>query len=660
MELYNKRMIQILELFVQSKKVISSDQIALSIGVSSRTVRNDIKELNSLLKDYKASIASEAGSGFYLKIEEEERFAELLKELQADEKKDADNIVPSDPKDRATYIMQRLLRNTLSNEEVIDPFDLADEVFVSMSTLKKDIRQIDRMLERFSLKVGISQKKGVHIIGSEANIRYCISEFIFKHNELKAAEEMAFFDDIVSEDLFANIRDILLKAMQKQEIRLTDIAFKNLVVHIVIILKRSFHEQRVDYEEAEIKRLESHIEFLAAKDVLLTIRDVLDIDITDEVYYLTQHLISSKKFLTTDFTDKDEEYEFKKEIQDILYRIKEDTGVDLSDDTQLINGLAVHLSVAVQRLRFHMNIRNDFLDYMKNNYPFAFELAVKASEIVESVFEIKTNENEIGLLAIHFGAALERKGLNEKKQTFDAVIVCATGMATAMLLKERVKQCFQNRIRIVKTCPLYELDQELIDAVDIVLTSVPCEEFHSDKILQIQLLLDDSDVTRIETFMTHHHETSGHFKEIFREDLYFTDLKLKTRDEVLDYITDQMMEKGYMNEHTKQSVFKRETMATTELGSMVAMPHSLGNDMKEASVSVSVLEKPILWDQEKVQVVLLLNIPKSKYGMWEDVFKNLYNYLIRDFGVRKLTKGCSYDEFIRDLEYQSQGKGVNI
>ena len=171
MELYNKRMIQILELFVQSKKVISSDQIALSIGVSSRTVRNDIKELNSLLKDYKASIASEAGSGFYLKIEEEERFAELLKELQADEKKDADNIVPSDPKDRATYIMQRLLRSTLSNEEVIDPFDLADEVFVSMSTLKKDIRQIDRMLERFALKVGISQKKGVHIIGSEANIR---------------------------------------------------------------------------------------------------------------------------------------------------------------------------------------------------------------------------------------------------------------------------------------------------------------------------------------------------------------------------------------------------------------------------------------------------------------------------------------------------------
>ena len=225
-----------------------------------------------------------------------------------------------------------------------------------------------------------------------------------------------------------------------------------------------------------------------------------------------------------------------------------------------------------------------------------------------------------------------------------------------MLLKERVKQFFQNRIHIVKTCPLYEVTKQLIDSVDLVLTSVPIEDFHSDKILQIQLLLDARDVRRIETFMTHHHEESGYFKEIFREDLYFTNLKLKTRDDVLQYISDAMIAKGYMKEENKQSVFKREAMATTELGSLVAMPHSLENDMKEASVSVTILEKPIVWDQEKVQVVLLLNIPKSKYGMWEDVFKTLYNYLIRDFGVRKLTKGCSYEEFIRDLEYQRQGK----
>lgn len=661
MELYNKRMIQILDMLIRNKKVLSSDQIALSIGVSSRTIRNDIKELNTLMKRHGASILSEAGSGFYLKVDDQDAFQKLRKEIAEDEEGEPDNIIPSDPKERANYIMQKLLKSTLDSAVVIDPYDLADEVFISMSTLKKDIKQIDKLLERFSLKVGISQKKGVHIIGDEANIRYCISEFIFKHNDLDLEKENQFLDDLIDLDIYQQIKEILLDIMQKYEIRLTDIAFKNLIVHIVIIMKRAKHQQRIDYDEDEIKNLESHVEFLAAKDVLDKIHQEMKLDITDEVHYLTQHLISSKKFLTTDFANDQEEYQFKKEIQAILYRIKEETSVDLSDDIQLINGLAVHLSVALQRLRFHMNVRNDFLDYMKNNYPFAFELAVKASEFVESAFHIKTNENEIGLLAIHFGAALERKGLNEKKKTFEACIVCATGMATAMLMKERVKQFFQDRIHIVKTCPLYEVNQELIDSMDIILTTVPIKDFQSEKIVQTQLLLDMQDVKNIEAFISDHSITNAQFKEIFREDLYFSNIHLKTRDEVLHYITDQMVEKGYMNQQTKQSVFKREEMATTELGSLVAMPHSIDSDKEEASVSVTILDKPMIWDQEKVQVVILLNIPKSKYQMWENVFKTLYNFLIRDFGVGKLTKGCTYDEFIRDLEYVSeQGKEVRL
>ena len=51
--------------------------------------------------------------------------------------------------------------------------------------------------------------------------------------------------------------------------------------------------------------------------------------------------------------------------------IRSGTGIDLSDDNQLINGLAMHLSAALQRLRFDMNIRNEFLDSIKNLYPLA-------------------------------------------------------------------------------------------------------------------------------------------------------------------------------------------------------------------------------------------------------------------------------------------------
>ena len=98
LELYNKRMIQILELLTQNRKVLSSDQIALSIGVSSRTIRNDIKELNGILHAHGATILSEAGSGYYLNTEQPEAFTELMDQLHAEEEKDADTIIPSDPR----------------------------------------------------------------------------------------------------------------------------------------------------------------------------------------------------------------------------------------------------------------------------------------------------------------------------------------------------------------------------------------------------------------------------------------------------------------------------------------------------------------------------------------------------------------------------------
>lgn len=657
MEFYNKRIIKILHLLVENKKILNSEQIALSISVSSRTVRSDLKELDAMLKTNGANIISEAGSGYHLQINNQEAFDIFIDNFSSQQNlaMPKDNVVPSDPQDRSMFIIHRLLMNALEhNEEHIDPYDLSDELFISMSTLKKDIKTIDKILKRFSLKVVMSQTSGVHIKGDEAKIRYCISEFIFNHKHLTMMEESDFYEDIFPKEDTQKIKEILLEVMGHHNLRLTDIAFKNLLAHIVIMLKRFGDEQRVDYDEENINILESSNEFTSAKEVVQKIKEEMHVDLEDEVYYLTQHLISSKKFLTIDFNDNKDDYEFKKSIKVILEEIKNDTDVDLSDDIQLINGLAVHLNVALHRMRFNMNIRNEFLASMKNAYPFAFELAVKASETIERIFAIKTNENEIGFLAVHFGAALERKGLNEKSHSVNAIIVCASGMATAMLLKEKVRQHFQNRIHIVKTCPLYEVTQALIDEVDLVLATVPMDNFKSNKIIRINIVLDTNDLTHMERLINSQNHTAFQLKNIFREDLFLSGLSCHSRDEALHMITDYMIDKGYMNEATKQSVFRREEMATTELGSMVAMPHALENDGKEASVTVAILDKPILWDQEKVQVVLLLCIPKSEYGMWESVFKSLYTYLIVDFGVHKLMKGCSYEQFIEDLEYKNK------
>lgn len=100
----------------------NGENLGVSIGVSSRTIRNDIKELNQILKDYGACVVSEISQGYHLRIEDQEKFSGFLKGLERQKKgRDFQNIIPSEPEDRVRYIISKLLLASLNgSQEIID------------------------------------------------------------------------------------------------------------------------------------------------------------------------------------------------------------------------------------------------------------------------------------------------------------------------------------------------------------------------------------------------------------------------------------------------------------------------------------------------------------------------------------------------------------
>ncbi|MDD4371153.1 MAG: BglG family transcription antiterminator [Anaerostipes sp.] len=659
MEVYNKRLFKILFLFLQTNKKLTGDSIALSVGVSSRTVRNDVKELNKILIQHSAEIIAEAGQGYYLKVKEEDKFGQFISTVQANNNKtEKQTIIPSDPEDRIRYIVTKLLLNSLISEGKIESFDIEEELYISTSTLNKDMRVVEKQLHKYGLKVSNTKRYGLRVVGEEAKIRYAISEYIFNNKSEIKDKGKDFYQHVFSEEATKRVEKILMQAIEEYKLQLSDLSFKNLLVHSLIMLKRFKNKKMVRYAKEDIELFSSTEEFNCAKCIIKEMNYQFQIKLGEEVYYLTQHLIASQRFL---IDDPEEEYEYKEELQEILQEIKAGTNIDLSDDKQLINGLAMHLSAALQRLRFDMNIRNEFLDSIKNSYPLAFELAVVASNVLEKKHQLRSQENEIGFLAMHFGAALERKGLNRQIERKKVVIVCVAGVATAMLLKEKIQHNFGHRIQVVRTCSLQDVSQELIDSVDMVFTTIDLPQFHSKKIRKIKLFLQDTDLEQLGIYINEQSGTSQRvdYHRIFRKELFFKNMEFKTKQEILDYMTSIVKEKGFISEGVRQSIYKREEMATTELGSLVAIPHALLNDMEEAVVSVMILKKPIFWDEEKVQVILLLNIPQSKSDVWEIVFKNLYQYLINDSGVTKLIRNESYEQFIQELIAQDQNEYRN-
>ncbi|SEI81581.1 lichenan operon transcriptional antiterminator [Propionispira arboris] len=650
METQNKRIFQILELLNGEKKIWDGASIAARIGVSSRTIRNDIKECNALCRNEGAAIYSETGVGYRLQVDDPERYQAFKNRQVNENRRDrlVNHIIPSNPNDRISFIIAELLMNSL-HQKIITESEMADKLYISLSTLKKYLKDIKKSLKRFGLEIMADRLNGIRIQGDEAQIRYCISEYIFNSNDLLDLAQNEFYCDIFSTEEIEKVKKILLQIILKYDIHLTDIAFKNLLVHVIITLKRADSKNTTEYSKMEMKTLEQSIYFSVAQEIITIISSQMNIDIENEVYYLTQHFISSKKLM-----ENEKNTQIKKEYRDlidsILIKIQIDIGVDLSADTELISGLMIHLGAAVSRLKFNMNIRNEILVPVKKNYPLAFEMAVIASKVLAKKENLRTNENEMGFLAIHFGAALERRKCNVPTAK-TAIIVCGTGLSTAMLVKSRLQRKFGKQLRVVKISPLYEITEELVNSVDFVFTTVPIQAISSAKIVFVESILTEQDLGRIEAVITDDtRKLDMQQEKFFRKDLFFPRLKGNSKIDVLEKLTDVMVTKGYMNQAGKKSVFDRENMSSTELGNLVAIPHALESHNDEAVISVAILDKAILWDKEKVQVVFLLSIPKSKSKIWEPVFEKVDRYFISDFGVNTLIKNPKFEVLIEKLE----------
>ena len=74
MVIQNKRILQILNLLNKNDKTITGKYLADSIGVSTRTIRNDIKEVEYFLKNNGAHIIAEPGSGYKLSIDDNDKY----------------------------------------------------------------------------------------------------------------------------------------------------------------------------------------------------------------------------------------------------------------------------------------------------------------------------------------------------------------------------------------------------------------------------------------------------------------------------------------------------------------------------------------------------------------------------------------------------------
>lgn len=119
-----------------SSEFVGSDWIAAKIGVSSKTIRNDIKELNKVLKDHGAIIETKPRKGLRLIVQDSQAYQTYLQSLTIT------SVIPSSFDQRVEYLQEYLL----NTRDWVKIEDLCDQLYVSQSNLSNCLKKLENSL----------------------------------------------------------------------------------------------------------------------------------------------------------------------------------------------------------------------------------------------------------------------------------------------------------------------------------------------------------------------------------------------------------------------------------------------------------------------------------------------------------------------------------
>lgn len=661
----SKRETQILKLLFDHRHTyLTSQEIASGIDVSNRTARKYLHLLEDALKQESiAVIEAKQGNGYQLKIEDARRFDEFyLKEVKNQmASKDITTIQESN--DRQYYILNRLF----FEQSAVYVDAIADELFVSRSTISNDLVEIKKLITPYQIELQSKSNKGIFIVGNEQNIRHFIMNYFFMER---------LHDNLFAFSMYANLLEgisveeiviIVLDECRESQLKLSDFIVYNLVLHIGLAIKRIQNGFFMDIQ-APISFDEDSIEYQTALKILARIEHAVGITFSsEEADFIALHL-KNKITAKTIFKKADAtEEQIRAQLLETLKAIDQDTPFDLEHDTILIDGLMLHFIPLLTRLQNNSSIENPLLEEIKTQYPDLFELTVNYFSKMPVFKSYQVTEGEWAYLAIHITAAVERY-FNEQKT--HVLVICATGLGSSQMIKNRLEREFGSRILIEKVISYYEIAEQDLSHIDLVISSINLGNIVLNApIVNVSVFLGKDDIQKF------NHEISSnkgsHFvagrkesdrKELveeqveliersFKPDLFYFVGEHSTKDAVLRELISKIeaVEGTDLQENFLKQLKLRESYSSVVFSEFMAVPHPIEALTKEGHVAVAVAPEGITWDKEYQNIQLVFLLSPDKFGKFEiDKVSQMLVEIMEDDTFRKaLTFSDTFDNFIK-------------
>lgn len=613
-------------LYTHNEKV-TANILPKALNLSIRTIKSYIAELNM---NY-PSLISSSNRGY------------VIDKVKANSLLQYKDDIPQDYESRCIYIIKKTL---LEKQDYIDIFDLCEELFISYSTLKKDIYKMNTSFANFKITFS-SENNKLHVGGSEQNKRKLISHVMSEEvsgNFLNLTLLQESFPDYDLDDACTLIKDIC----KQHHYYLNDFSCVNFILHVTIMVSRINHGNHI-INNNELIQVTNKNDEKIAKELCLALEQVFNVSFNSseilEIYILFKNNANyiNDENENVSLLVSDEIIQITKNI---IKNVDEHFFINLDSDN-FITPFMLHLKNLKNRLIKNNLLKNPMLDSIKISCPTIYDISTFIAYQLTLSFHENVNEDEIAFIALHVGTEIERQKKEETKVS--CLLLCPEYLNITSTLHKKIMMDFGDQLTIQKSI---SFENEILgNNFDLLITTVPVLEstnyftvllppfpmsYEKNKILDAIIRIENTKKSQILT---------NNLNFYFNEKLFYSMNEDISKSAVINELAERMINLGYVEENFKEEIWKRETASSTAFMN-IAIPHPMKMSAYKTSIGVVISHKGIDWgNQHFVNVVFMIAFNKIDNKHFHALYESLVLLFNEPIVISEIKKCKNFNDF---------------
>ena len=526
--------------------------------------------------------------------------------------------------------------------------ELAEKLQVSKNTIIQDLKSAEILLEQNDIKIKKKSYYGIFLEGDEDNVRSYLLQLYKKSAKYIQLNINKYFIECLNLDI-SEIRSFIENVEILASVKYSEESLEELEVLVLFSLCRMSIGNTVKYSNGYIDEQKSNKNYKILKDCIKKLNSKIT---ESEICYLLK-LFSGAKSTLGNFINTNSEVD--KLTTNIIKDMCDVININPVEDIDFKEQMALHLKVAIFRLKNNLLIDNPMLEEIKYKMSFIYNITEKILSEYESILKVKFPESEIAYIAMYFDALFERNV--KHKFSYKVLIICNGGLATSSLLKTRIGTMIPE-LEVVDICRLRDVETSVKKyEVDFLISTVP---FTLDdyKVIQVNPLLglDDIEKIKAETFNRRYEKHCKFFVEkvqnksqsgiskILPEKYSQIGVEIKDWQEAIKVAAEPLIkDKKIKRQYISEIIKVIETLGNYMVFiPEIAFVHAEPTFVIENSVSILVLKKPIKFGSKKETLVKVIVVLANKNENMNLV--NLINIITKEGNIKKLKEATCYED----------------